>query len=139
MVGRICGALSVVLMASCAGEIDTEPYAYAAIRNHTDSEVTIREDDRGREEAGSASSPTPPCDVGVVGWPLREGVTWWVTVDGTLILDSKMDLPEVGVGDVLEILIDVREGEAPSLTAVSVRPAEAARAGGALPVAALRG
>ncbi len=106
-----------------------EPRMYAILRNHTEQPIDLAVKERTADSEGSTSGPIPACDVGASGIGIFDGKTWWVEVDGREIFHSDQGLPVVGSGEVLELVIDVRDGREPMITEFVVLPVEASAGG----------
>jgi hypothetical protein len=106
-----------------------EPRMYAILRNHTEQPIDLAVEDRTADSEGSTSGPIPACDVDAAGIGIFEGKTWWVEVDGREIFHSDQGLPSVRSGEVLELVIDVREGREPMITEFVVLPVERSAGG----------
>ena len=106
-----------------------EPRMYAILRNHTEQAAELRVEDRTADGEGSSWGPVPACDVGASGIGLFDGMTWWVEVGGVEVFHSDQGVPAVGSGEILEIVVDLREGREPMITEFVILPVEASAAG----------
>jgi hypothetical protein len=101
-----------------------EPSVMVVLRNHTDGRPIFRMTFGEGGDAGEALSPTDACDVNVMEVPLREGLDWSVEVDGEVVVDSTTPLPAAEPDTVIEIIVELRPDERPTVSATSVRQIE---------------
>lgn len=102
----------------------TEPRLLAVLRNHTDAEAELEMEDAGEQSGGSSVGVTMPCDIGALGVPLYPGRTWWIGVDGRVLLTSDDVEAQPGSGEAYEVVIDLRPGAAPAVAETGLRSLE---------------
>ena len=110
------------MLAACAG-FDLEPPVLQVIwRNHTSEPVATELSTRAPESDSSAGGTVVPCDVGGGGTDLADDMSWELTVEGEVVLDSSHRLPSAHDGEMVEIIVDIYP-EGAKVEAISVRRA----------------
>ena len=101
-----------------------EASVIVVVRNHTDRDPILRMETRTATGEGAASSPVGRCDVATTEAPLREGLEWSASLDDTVVLDSSATLPHIEHGWVVEVVVDLRDGQPPAVGSPEVRSIE---------------
>lgn len=106
-----------------------EPSVVVVLRNHTDARPILRMTTQHAGAAGEGWTPVDSCEVTSMEAPIRPGLDWSVDVDGQVVIDSTAPLPTAEPHTIVEVIIELRPGEAPTVSSTSVRSIEASTIG----------
>jgi len=95
---------------------------YIRYLNPTSDVVDLRTQSREPNSDGGTSGDVPPCDIGGASWGLVERQTWSVMVDGMVVLDSTVELPNPGPGEALEVVLVRAPGGTHTVESAELRP-----------------
>jgi len=117
-------SLALFVVACSARQPAPGPVIGVSVRNHTNAAIDYVLTTRGPEGNGSSLGRIEACDVVASSFSKTDGQTWQASVNDVEVINSAHELPEVGPGQILQIVIDVFQDGEPIVGDILVRSDE---------------